>query len=78
VSQAASNSPFADSGTPRPMAFLREVRLGRARRDLEAADPTSGITVTEIATRCGFGSPSRFASHYWTRFGERPSRTLLH
>ncbi|XTZ14441.1 hypothetical protein ACQSSU_23545 [Micromonospora echinospora] len=36
-----------------PDAYVRQVRLERAHRDLQAADPTTGVTVTMIATRWG-------------------------
>lgn len=54
-----------------PMAFLRCVRLCRARRRLE-----SGGTVTSAATRSGFDHLGRFAEAYRRHFGERPSETL--
>ncbi|SCG60173.1 helix-turn-helix domain-containing protein [Micromonospora halophytica] len=36
-----------------PMRYVRQVRLERAHHDLQAADPTTGVTVTVIATRWG-------------------------
>jgi AraC-like DNA-binding protein len=59
-----------------PMDHLRRVRLERAHRDLQAGDPTRGDTVAAIATRWGFGKPSRFAHDYRTAYGEPPSHTL--
>jgi len=58
-----------------PMAYLRKLRLERAREDLLAADPDDR-TVTEVAARWGFLHLSRFASAYAGRFGELPSETL--
>lgn len=58
-----------------PMAYLRQVRLDRARRDLIAADPAQD-TVTDIAHRWGFLTPSRFAAGYRATFGESPVQTL--
>ncbi|ROP66482.1 AraC family transcriptional regulator [Curtobacterium sp. ZW137] len=58
-----------------PMAYLRRLRLERAREDLITASPGS-ITVSEIAARWGFLHVSRFASTYAERFGELPSATL--
>ncbi len=58
-----------------PMEYLRRVRLERAHRDLQAADPASH-TVTAIAYRWGFLSSSRFAAHYRRVYGVSPSRTL--
>lgn len=59
-----------------PMQYLRGLRLDQVHRELLAVDPASGVTVTEIATRWGFYSLSRFASHYRRAFGEAPSETL--
>jgi transcriptional regulator GlxA family with amidase domain len=59
-----------------PMAYLRRVRLGHAHQDLSAADPTTGITVTEIARRWGWASPAQFAAAYRRAYGQTPGRTL--
>jgi len=59
-----------------PSAYLRRVRLDRAHQQLCAANPGDGVTVTEIATRWGFASPSRFAASYNAAYGVLPSRTL--
>ncbi|MEK6311702.1 MAG: AraC family transcriptional regulator [Curtobacterium sp.] len=58
-----------------PMAYLRRLRLERAREDLLTARPGS-VTVSEVAVRWGFLHVSRFAGAYGERFGERPSETL--
>jgi AraC-like DNA-binding protein len=58
-----------------PMAYLREVRLERARAELSEADP-AGTTVADVAFRWGFGHLGRFAEKYRERFGELPSETL--
>jgi AraC-like DNA-binding protein len=60
-----------------PMAHLRQVRLDRARQELLAASPAS-TTVTEVASRWGFSSPSRFTAHYRAVYGELPRDTLRH
>lgn len=59
-----------------PMRYLRLVRLHSARRLLTRAAPTTTTTVTELAQRLRFSSPSRFASTYQAQFGELPSATL--
>lgn len=59
-----------------PMGYLRQVRLYHAHRELLAADPTSGVTVTEVAARWGFFHPGRFAEYYRTAFGRPPYQTL--
>jgi AraC-like DNA-binding protein len=58
-----------------PMAYLRRVRLDCAHQQLQAADPERD-SVTAIAFRWGFASPSRFAAHYRDAYGIPPSRTL--
>lgn len=57
-----------------PMAFLKSVRLERARDDLRSALP--GESVTAIACRWGFYQFGRFAAQYRRVFGELPSETL--
>lgn len=58
-----------------PMAYVRDVRLQRARDELRAAAPGEAC-VSEIAHRWGFAHLGRFAEQYRTRFGELPSQTL--
>ncbi len=53
--------------------------IGPAARLLAAAALTAfptGLTVTAVAYRWGFSSPSRFAEHYRAAYGELPSETL--
>jgi AraC-like DNA-binding protein len=65
---------FAQFRGVSPMRYLRDIRLERARQDLQ--NPGPGDTVTGIALRCGFSQLGRFAGAYRTRFGESPSDTL--
>ena len=58
-----------------PTAYLRRIRLDHAHQDLVAADPAEQ-TVTGIAYRWGFPSPSRFAVYYRDVYGVLPGRTL--
>jgi AraC-like DNA-binding protein len=58
-----------------PLEYLRRVRLEHAHRDLLAADPARH-TVTAIAYRWGFPSPSRFSAYYRRTYGATPSQTL--
>ncbi|WP_165547185.1 AraC family transcriptional regulator [Kribbella sindirgiensis] len=58
-----------------PTAYLRSLRLERARKDLEAGRPAS-TSVTDIALRWGFVHLSRFAADYRKAFGESPRETL--
>ena len=54
-----------------PMAYLRQVRLERARQDLLLGRGP----VSEVAYHWGFSNLGRFATQYRARFGERPSET---
>jgi AraC-like DNA-binding protein len=57
-----------------PMAYLRKVRLQRARADLVRGD--RGETVGAIAKRWGYANAARFAAAYRQAFGEPPGATL--
>ncbi len=57
-----------------PIAVLRDIRLDYVRRDLSALEDA---TVTDIAFKWGFSHLGRFAIAYATKFGEKPSETLL-
>jgi len=59
-----------------PTAYMRQVRLARAHRELEQAVPGDGTTVTRIALDWGFASPSRFAAYYRSTYGRPPHETL--
>ncbi len=72
----AVQSAFRRHYDTTPMAYLRQVRLERAHRDLQAADPTAGATVAGIASRWGFTKAARFTEFYRQSFGVSPSRTL--
>jgi AraC-like DNA-binding protein len=58
-----------------PTEYLRRVRLDHAHRQLVAADPDHE-SVTAVAYRWGFPSPSRFAAAYREAYGVLPSRSL--
>ncbi|RZK62244.1 MAG: response regulator, partial [Hymenobacter sp.] len=53
-----------------PAAWLRELRLDKARRLLEAGGFGS---VTQVAESTGFANPKYFSTLYTERFGRRPS-----
>ena len=57
-----------------PMAYLRQVRLDRAHRELQ--QPRPDTTVTAVAYRWGFPSSSRFATYYQRAYGTTPGLTL--
>lgn len=59
-----------------PLGHLRVVRLDLVHRDLTAANPFSGATVTQLAGRWGFWHAGRFAAQYRAVYGRSPSETL--
>lgn len=59
-----------------PLRYLHRVRISRAHRDLVAADPTRGDTVSDISARWQFTHPGRFSVDYRQVYGVRPSETL--
>jgi AraC-like DNA-binding protein len=59
-----------------PLGHLRQVRLERVHRELQAAEPGDGQTVAQIATRWGFTQLGRFARLYRERYTVTPSQTL--
>lgn len=64
---------FKDFRDVSPMEYLRSVRLHRVREALCQQGPA--CSVTEIATRWGFGHMGRFSQEYRRLFGENPSDT---
>ncbi|WP_207454339.1 helix-turn-helix domain-containing protein [Herbiconiux sp. SYSU D00978] len=59
-----------------PSEYLRHVRLHGARDELLQAGDGNALTVESIALRWGFAHAGRFAAHYRSTFGEKPSETL--
>ena len=57
-----------------PQAYLRSVRLDRAREML--LTPGDSLTVADVAETVGYPHLGRFAGYYVERFGELPSDTL--
>jgi AraC-like DNA-binding protein len=57
-----------------PLAYLRAVRLARARTELTR--PDSDTTVTTVALKWGFSHFGRFSGYYREAYGESPSETL--
>ena len=58
-----------------PLEYLRRVRLQRAHRDLQEAEP-AGETVGAIAHRWGFPHHGNFSALYLRTYGRSPSMTL--
>ncbi|WP_439030977.1 AraC family transcriptional regulator [Gordonia terrae] len=63
---------FAEHVGSSPTRALQDIRLDRAHTELTSPDSVS--TVSEVAARWGFSSPSRFASAYRKRYGVPPSQ----
>jgi AraC-like DNA-binding protein len=59
-----------------PLAYLRSVRMERAHRDLQSAEPRNGVSVATLAAKWGFTHLGRFAVEYRRRYGIYPSQTL--
>jgi transcriptional regulator GlxA family with amidase domain len=59
-----------------PTAYARRVRMERAHRDLQDADPEGRDTVPAIAARWGFADPVRFATAYRQTYRRPPAATL--
>lgn len=74
VSARSLQASFRAALRTTPTAYIRSLRLERARADL--ADSGAVSTVTDVATRWGFTHLGRFAVDYRNRFGESPSSTL--
>ncbi|WP_417614656.1 AraC family transcriptional regulator [Oceanisphaera sp.] len=64
---------FKDFRGVSPMEYLRSIRLKRVREELCLQGPN--CSVTDIATRWGFGHMGRFSQEYRRLFGENPSET---
>ncbi|WP_181764305.1 AraC family transcriptional regulator [Streptomyces albidus (ex Kaewkla and Franco 2022)] len=76
VSPPALQQSFVRQYGTSPLGYLHRVRLERARRDLQVADPASGATVSSVATRWGFPNPGKFSANYHDVFGQPPSHAL--
>jgi AraC-like DNA-binding protein len=59
-----------------PLGYLRSIRMERAHRDLQGAEPGNGVSVAALAAKWGFTHLGRFATDYRRRFGVYPSQTL--
>lgn len=57
-----------------PKVYIRNARLDQARYLLSSS--SRGVSVIDIAFRCGFSSLGHFARRYSEKFGELPSATL--
>jgi AraC-like DNA-binding protein len=75
VSTRTLFSGFRDFRYVTPMAYLKTVRLDKARQALQGGEVSSISGVTKVAFDSGFSHLGRFAQHYRSRFGELPSMT---
>ena len=74
ISQRALLTQFRHFLGISPIAHLRHMRLGTARAELQQSDGT--VSISEVASHCGFTHLARFAAEYRMAFGELPSATL--
>ncbi|WP_256369852.1 AraC family transcriptional regulator [Microvirga sp. KLBC 81] len=75
VSARSLQNGFQNFRNITPMGFLRSVRLRRAHEALLSADPAV-VTVTQIASACGFTHLGEFGTAYRRVFGVTPGQTL--
>ncbi|MFE2937753.1 AraC family transcriptional regulator [Streptomyces sp. NPDC059255] len=75
VSVRTLHAAFQDQLGESPMAYVRRIRLGKARAELLRSDPRK-TRVADVAMRWGFFHQSRFAQQYRDQFNELPSVTL--
>lgn len=76
VSERSLHTAFRRQLGMSPMSYVRRRRLQQAHDELLHLDPSTGVTVTDVALRHGFTHTGRFAAAYRQRFGEPPSATL--
>ncbi|HEY6432943.1 MAG TPA: helix-turn-helix domain-containing protein [Acetobacteraceae bacterium] len=74
ISQRALLNQFGRFLGVSPIAHLRHMRLAAARAELQRSDGI--VSISEVASGCGFTHLARFAAEYRKAFGELPSATL--
>ncbi len=74
ISQRALLNQFERFLGVSPIAHLRQMRLAAARAELQQSAGT--VSISEVASGCGFTHLARFAAEYRKAFGELPSATL--
>jgi transcriptional regulator GlxA family with amidase domain len=75
VSERTLRNAFHDVLGVSPKQYMQRHGLETARQRLELARGAR-VSVTDVATECGFFELGRFAAAYRERFGERPSDTV--
>lgn len=73
VSMRGMQQAFKDDVGTSPINYVQRLRLQRAHQAL--LDPSSGMSVSEIAHVWGFRHLGYFAARYRTLYGEAPSET---
>lgn len=69
VSASCFNRKFKKETGITPIEYLIEIRINRAKILLRR----KGLTITEIAMQCGFGSSAYFSSCFQSRLGITPT-----
>ncbi len=70
MSSSSFNRIFKSETGLTPIKYLTEVRIEKAKKLLRRKD----IPITEIASRCGFGSSAHFASNFKQQTGVTSSK----
>lgn len=75
VSLRALQSGFSKYYDVGPSAYIKQVKMQKAREELLASNSLE-TTVAEVAANWGFYNPCSFTGNYRKYFGENPSETL--
>lgn len=75
TSATALRTAFRQELGTTPAAYVRGVRLARARAELAGADPARG-SLREVARRWGFAGEEQFAAAYEAAYGEDPADAI--
>jgi len=76
ISRRTLNHAFARVLGITPIAYMRNVRLHRVRKELQSIPDQVG-SITDLASRLGFWHMSLFSRYYRELFGERPIDTWI-
>lgn len=76
VGPRALQAAFLRHHDTTPTSYARRVRLERAHRDLQVADPDGWDTVPGVGARWGFADADRFVDAYQQAYSRSPGQTL--
>jgi len=76
ISRRTLNHAFARVLGITPVAYMRNVRLHRVRKELQSI-PEHVSSIADLAGRLGFWHMSLFSRYYRELFGERPTETWM-